>query len=66
MLPYGLGHVLLEQLEREGLADDAVAAALFEPLEVHGQGVPGDSDDGCVVAEGADLFGGFGAVHDGL
>ncbi len=37
--------------------------ALFEPLEVHGQGVPGDSDDGCAVAEGADFFSDFGAVH---
>ena len=66
MLSHGLRHVLHEQLEREGLADDPVAAALLEALQVHGQGVAGDADDGGVVAEGADLAGGFGAVHVGL
>ena len=47
----------MKQRQVKGLADDAMAAVLFEPLQVPVEGVAGASDDGTDEAERSNGWG---------
>ena len=53
----------MEHVRFERLADDAIATAIFEPLQIHVQGVARASYDGRGIAQVTNGFGSVRAVQ---